>query len=91
MKKFPAMMLSMLCAAALAATCVACAPAPDDQEGGEEKAKYTVTFDTDGGSAVDAQTVEEGSYATRPAEDPEKEGYVFGNWYADEGLEDGEH
>lgn len=88
MKKFPAMMLSMLCAAALAATCVACAPAPDDQEGGEEKAKYTVTFDTDGGSAVDAQTVEEGSYATRPAEDPEKEGYVFGNWYTSDALEE---
>ena len=41
---------------------------------------YTVTFDSDGGSAVAAQTVEDGKTATKPA-DPTKEGYTFKGWY----------
>ena len=41
---------------------------------------YTVTFDSNGGSAVPAQTVENGATATVPAE-PTKEGYVFGGWH----------
>ena len=44
------------------------------------KAKeYTVTFDTDGGSAVDPQTVTEGSKASKPA-DPTRSGYTFKGW-----------
>lgn len=42
----------------------------------------TVTFDTQGGSAVASQTIEKGAKATRPA-DPTREGYVFDDWYAD--------
>jgi uncharacterized repeat protein (TIGR02543 family) len=44
----------------------------------------TVTFDVDGGSAVDAQTVYVGEKATRP-EDPTKDEATFGGWYADAG------
>ena len=40
---------------------------------------YTVTFDTDGGSAVDAQTVAHGATAEAPAE-PIKVGYAFIGW-----------
>lgn len=40
---------------------------------------YTVTFDTQGGSAVPAQTVESGSRATAPAS-PTKEGFAFKAW-----------
>ena len=43
----------------------------------------TVTFNTDGGSAVASQTIAKGSKATRPSVDPTKEGYVFDDWYAD--------
>ncbi|MDE6273935.1 MAG: InlB B-repeat-containing protein, partial [Clostridiales bacterium] len=43
---------------------------------------YTVTFDTDGGSAVTAATVDSGSVVTKP-EDPAKSGYTFGGWYKD--------
>lgn len=43
---------------------------------------YVVEFDTDGGSEVEAQTVEEGNTAEKP-EDPTKEGYVFAGWYID--------
>jgi uncharacterized repeat protein (TIGR02543 family) len=42
---------------------------------------YTVTFNTQGGSAVAAQKVSEGAKAARPATNPTKDGYVFGNWY----------
>ena len=41
--------------------------------------RYTVTFDTDGGSAVDAQTVAYGEKAKTPA-DPTKTGYTFAGW-----------
>ena len=40
----------------------------------------TVTFDTDGGSAVPAQSVRVGGKATKPA-DPTKAGYTFDDWY----------
>ncbi len=50
-------------------------------------AKYTVTFDSDGGSAVEKQTVEEGNKATKPA-DPTKEGYSFTGWYNGEAVFD---
>lgn len=50
-----------------------------------EKNKYTVTFDSKGGSAVAAQTVEEGALAAQPA-NPTREGYTFGGWYTDEAL-----
>ena len=40
---------------------------------------YTVTFDSNGGSAVTAQTIEEGQKATKPA-DPTKSGYDFKGW-----------
>lgn len=45
----------------------------------KEAAKYTVTFDSNGGSAVESQTVVEGNKATKPA-DPTKEGYKFAEW-----------
>ncbi len=40
---------------------------------------YTVTFDSDGGSAVASQTVESGAKATEPS-DPTKDGYTFEGW-----------
>ena len=43
-------------------------------------ANKTVTFDSNGGSTVAAQTVTYGSKATKPA-DPTKSGYTFGGWY----------
>ena len=49
------------------------------------KASYTVTFDSNGGSAVKAQTVRNGAKASKPV-DPTKEGYVFKGWYSDKSL-----
>ena len=46
---------------------------------------YTVTFNTDGGSAVDSQTVNYNSTATTPTA-PTKTGYTFAGWYTDAGC-----
>lgn len=50
--------------------------------GGGGNSEYTVSFDTDGGSAVSAQKVKRGEKASRPSA-PTKDGYTFDNWYAD--------
>ena len=44
-----------------------------------EKEQYTVTFDANGGSAVETQKVENGKTASKPA-DPVKTGYIFLGW-----------
>ncbi len=48
-------------------------------------AKYQVTFESNGGSAVASQTVEENATATQPA-DPTRDGYDFRGWYSDAAL-----
>jgi uncharacterized repeat protein (TIGR02543 family) len=48
---------------------------------GEWIQTFTVTFDTDGGSAISAQTVDINDYATEPVTDPTKDGYTFDGWY----------
>lgn len=46
---------------------------------------FTVTFESNGGSAVDEQVIEEGLTAVEP-EAPVLEGYTFTGWYADAEL-----
>lgn len=48
-------------------------------------ATYKVSFNTNGGSAVSAQTVQSGKTATQPA-NPTKSGYKFDGWYSDSAL-----
>ena len=47
-----------------------------------KKVSFTVTFNTDGGSAVADAKVVNGRLLTKPA-DPTKAGYVFAGWYTD--------
>lgn len=47
--------------------------------------KYTVKFDSNGGSIVPAQTVESKNNVIQPA-NPTKEGYIFDGWYIDKEL-----
>jgi len=42
---------------------------------------FTVSFDTQGGSAVVPQQVKEGGKVVRPAVDPARSGFSFGGWY----------
>lgn len=44
--------------------------------------EHTVTFDSDGGTDVPAQKVQDGNTATKPA-DPTKEGHTFKGWYSE--------
>lgn len=68
---------SLLCTLALCAmVAVGCSDDNDDAV----KKTYTVTFDSQGGSAVSAQTVKEGEKVAEPAA-PTKAGVVFGGWY----------
>ncbi len=46
------------------------------------KSKYTITFDSMGGSLVESLVVDAGSIAKMPR-DPEREGYQFAGWYLD--------
>ena len=45
--------------------------------------KYTVTFDSDGGTEIASVQVEKGKKVTKP-EDPSKEHYVFDGWYLED-------
>jgi uncharacterized repeat protein (TIGR02543 family) len=49
------------------------------------KWNVTVTFNSNGGSSVAAQTISSGGTATRP-DDPARNGYTFDNWYSNAGL-----
>lgn len=70
--------LSLVCTLALCAI-VAVGCSDDDKK--VEKT-FTVTFDSQGGSKVDSQTVTEGEKVTEPAE-PTKDGVIFAGWYTD--------
>ena len=48
--------------------------------------KFTVSFETNGGNAVEDITVEYGKTATLP-QFPAKEGYIFKGWYLDPAFE----
>lgn len=48
--------------------------------GGSSVTRYTVTFDSDGGTAVESQRVRRGSTASEPTA-PTKEGYTFVGWF----------
>lgn len=52
----------------------------EDEEEKEEVTKYTVKFDSKGGSKVASKTVEKDKTVKQPA-DPTKEGYIFKGWF----------
>lgn len=61
------------------------ASSPDPVE--PPSSTYTVTFDSNGGSAVASQTVAAGTTVAQPT-DPTREGYYFLGWYSDSELTD---
>lgn len=48
--------------------------------------KYTITFNTDGGSQIPAQSVYVNSTAERPETDPTKQHYTFAGWFTADGT-----
>jgi len=69
----------------LAAMTIAATSCEEPEELELEKT-YTVTFNSNDGSAVDPQTVKEGEKATRPSPDPTKDGFYFVGWFSDVAL-----
>lgn len=65
--------IASLCAVVLGNSC-------SEEASDPTTVTYTVTFDTDGGTSIASQTVEEGECATQPS-DPTKENYTFAGWY----------
>ena len=61
----------------------ACDDPSDDPPG--EVTRYTVSFESNGGSAVNSQTVSEGEKAARP-NNPVKDNFTFNTWYSDADL-----
>jgi len=67
MKKFKLGILGLMCCLFLTAC-------------GCGREQFVVTFDSNGGTIVESQTVEKGEKATIPV-DPTKDGYTFDGWY----------
>ena len=51
-----------------------------------EAETHTVTFDTQGGTPVSSQTVNDGEYAAKP-DNPKKDGFFFLGWYEKPGAQ----
>ena len=54
--------------------------------GGSVTTTYTLTFDTNGGSAIAKVTKEKGTTVDLGQYVPTREGYTFAGWYSDEAL-----
>ena len=52
---------------------------------GDKLVKYTVSFDSNGGTAVKSQKIKELEVVVKP-EDPKRNGYLFIAWYRDAAL-----
>ena len=55
--------------------------------GGNVIGRYTVTFETNGGSRIEKQSVTKDTLLSEPSA-PTKEGYVFAGWYTDKELKE---
>lgn len=62
------------------------APTLTTLETADEWAAHTVTFNTDGGSEIEALSIAYGGKVVEPEATPTKEGSVFFDWYADAEL-----
>ncbi len=87
-------LLGLAMAAAAVFSLSACGDdTPTDTPSGDtpqETTKYTVTFNTNGGSTVNSQSIEQGKKVTKPA-DPTKTAtdtvtYTFAGWFKDAAL-----
>ena len=76
LKRFGILLLALLCALPLFSSC------KKNEE--EETVYYTVTFDSNGGSPVEQQTVA-AEEAVREPTPPTREGYIFEGWRSEKG------
>ena len=76
MKKNRVLAVLLIFAMVFCFTACACGGNPKDED------KVTVTFDTDGGSKIESQTIAKGGAVVKP-EAPKKTGYIFDKWTLD--------
>lgn len=69
--------------AGIASACGGSGDKPESSSTAPVEVKYTVTFNSVGGSTVEAVTVKEGGKVAQPA-DPTRVGFKFAGWYTDE-------
>ena len=62
------------------------APTPGGGGGGGAVSTYTLTFDTNGGSAIDKITKDSGTTIDLAAYKPTRAGYTFAGWFSDKAL-----
>jgi uncharacterized repeat protein (TIGR02543 family) len=67
--------------------CMVFAGCTPEGSGGTDPIRYTVTFDSRGGSNVASQQVNAGDLAVRPSQNPTQEGFTFERWNKDEDAE----
>ena len=80
MIKFSLFFFSVLFLAFLSFSC-----SDDSDNSDPEPVKYTVTFNTNGGSAISSQIVESGKTVAEPTA-PIKDSSIFAGWYSDSAL-----
>ena len=62
------------------------APTPGGGGGGGAVSTYTLTFDTNGGSAIDKITKDSGTTINLATYKPTRAGYTFAGWFSDKAL-----
>ena len=62
------------------------APTPGGGGGGGAVSTYTLTFDTNGGSAIDKITKDSGTTIDLATYKPTRTGYTFAGWFSDKAL-----
>ena len=82
MKKSLSILLTIILSLAVLLSLASCTQTPEEPTTNDPET-YTVTFDSDGGTSVTAQSVEAGKKATEPTP-PTKSGYTFLGWYLGE-------
>ncbi|MDR2634946.1 MAG: InlB B-repeat-containing protein, partial [Clostridiales bacterium] len=85
MKRPIRVLLLVLLAVIIAVAAAACGDTGGEEENPQSGTEYTVTFDSNGGSAVAAVKVRDGKKIAAPTA-PTKAGYTFGGWCKESGL-----
>ena len=64
---------------------ILCSVRPNRKILSEENQRHYFCFDSNGGSSVPSQEIEDGNQVVKPT-DPVRECYEFAGWYVDEAL-----
>ncbi len=83
-KKIKMTVFTLLVCLMVSTAVIGLAACNDSSDSNTDRNTYTLSFNTNGGSAVDSLTIEEGKAVTLPS--TEKTNYAFCGWYFDNGT-----